>query len=75
MTHKALSHRMSRMEVNLQATVDALSGSSSSLDATAIELHSDRLADIQGKPLRVFTMTSCCLIWMIPIQCSHYTPN
>ena len=45
MTHKALSHRMSRMEVNLQATVDALSGSSSSLDATAIELHSDQVAD------------------------------
>ena len=45
MTHKALSRRMSRMEVKLQATVDGLSGSSSSLDATAIELHSDRLAD------------------------------
>ena len=45
MTDKALSRRMSRMEVNLQATFDALSGSSSSLDATAIELHSDRLAD------------------------------
>jgi len=44
-THKALSHRLSRMKVNLQSTVDAFSREPDTLNSAVIELHSKRLAN------------------------------